>query len=71
MSFLCVLYCSISTAHGLYENEDEIGNALAFCFSEGLVKREELFVVSKLWNTFHQKGQVGIPHYQALHCAMM
>ena len=32
-----------------YENEAEIGMALQKCFKEGLVKREDVFVTSKLW----------------------
>lgn len=36
-----------------YGNEKEVGDGIAKALGEGLVKREELFVVSKLWNTFH------------------
>lgn len=37
----------------VYGNEVEIGNALKYCFENKLVKREELFVTSKLWNHSH------------------
>lgn len=37
----------------IYGNEKEIGQALADAMNEGDVKREELFVVSKLWNDSH------------------
>ena len=42
----------------IYGNEKEIGQALTECFHEGLVKREELWVTSKLWNTEHLKDDV-------------
>lgn len=42
----------------IYGNEKEIGEAFAKAFKEGIVKREELFVTSKLWNTNHKKEDV-------------
>eukprot|EP00756_Hemistasia_phaeocysticola_P007785 Hpha_TRINITY_DN14397_c0_g5::TRINITY_DN14397_c0_g5_i1::g.86646::m.86646/K00002/AKR1A1, adh; alcohol dehydrogenase (NADP+) len=36
-----------------YGNEAEIGEALAECFASGVVKREELFIVSKVFQTHH------------------
>ncbi|CAL1385661.1 unnamed protein product [Linum trigynum] len=36
-----------------YKNEAEIGEALAEAFKTGLVKREELFITTKLWNSDH------------------
>lgn len=37
-----------------YLNEPEIGEAFAEAISDGLVRREELFVQCKLWNTNHR-----------------
>jgi len=42
----------------IYGNEAEVGEALAEVFSEGTVQREEIFVVSKLWNTCHHPDDV-------------
>ena len=41
-----------------YQNEAEIGRALKTCFERNLVKREDLFVTTKLWNTFHNPKDV-------------
>ena len=42
----------------VYQNEAEIGEALAKVFGEGGVKREDIFITSKLWNTFHRADEV-------------
>lgn len=39
-------------------NEKECGDGVARAIKDGLVKREELFITSKLWNTFHAKEHV-------------
>ncbi|KAM7482671.1 hypothetical protein LguiB_007254 [Lonicera macranthoides] len=36
-----------------YKNEAEVGEALAVAFESGLVKREDLFITTKLWNSDH------------------
>ncbi|RDL42437.1 putative D-xylose reductase [Venustampulla echinocandica] len=41
-----------------YGNEKEAGEGVARAIKDGLVKREELFIVSKLWNSFHDADQV-------------
>ena len=41
-----------------YGNEDQIGKVFAQAFEEGVVKREELFIASKVWNDMHGKGDV-------------
>ena len=35
-----------------------MGAAFTEAFSNGVCKREEIFVTSKLWNTFHRKDDV-------------
>lgn len=42
----------------LYGNEPEIGQAFADAFKERDVKREELWITSKLWNNVHKKNAV-------------
>eukprot|EP00128_Syssomonas_multiformis_P008667 Colp12_sorted_trinity150504_noHs@18391 len=37
----------------IYQNEAEIGQALKECFDEGLVKREDVFITSKVFNNHH------------------
>lgn len=41
-----------------YGNEAEIGNAFSEVFSEGKIKREDVWVTSKLWNDSHRKEHV-------------
>ncbi|KAJ2162500.1 D-xylose reductase [Coemansia sp. RSA 552] len=41
-----------------YANEVEVGQGLRRAMDEGLVEREELFIVGKLWNTFHAREHV-------------
>jgi len=43
---------------GDYGNEKEAGEGVRRALDDGLVKREELFITSKLWNTFHAKEHV-------------
>ncbi|KAH9942966.1 NADP-dependent oxidoreductase domain-containing protein [Amylocystis lapponica] len=43
---------------GDYGNETEAGEGLNRAIKDGLVKREDLFVTSKLWNTFHAPEHV-------------
>jgi diketogulonate reductase-like aldo/keto reductase len=43
-----------------YQNEEVVGSAIKRAIAEGLVKREELFVLSKLWNK-HMSTEEVIP----------
>ena len=42
----------------VYDNQKEIGQAIHDAIKEGDIKREELFVVSKLWNDSHAPENV-------------
>ncbi|XP_077983702.1 aldo-keto reductase family 1 member B1-like [Glandiceps talaboti] len=41
-----------------YQNEDEIGEALQEKFKTGVIKREHIFITSKLWVTYYQPSYV-------------
>ena len=41
-----------------YGNEKECGEGLRRAITRDVVVREEVWVVSKLWNTFHRKEHV-------------
>jgi len=41
-----------------YGNEREVGMGINAAINAGVCKREDLFVTSKLWNTYHSKNHV-------------
>src|SRR6516225_10053683 len=45
-------YRHVDTA-AMYGNETEVGAALRRAFAAGLVRREDVFVTTKLWNSDH------------------
>ncbi|XP_062564762.1 1,5-anhydro-D-fructose reductase-like [Armigeres subalbatus] len=50
-------YRHIDTAF-LYRNEKEVGQAIREKIAEGVIKREDIFVTTKLWNGFHDPAHV-------------
>lgn len=58
------VYNAIKTGYRLFDgacdygNEKEAGQGVARAIKDGLVEREDLFLVSKLWNSFHDKEVV-------------
>lgn len=50
-------YRHIDGAHD-YQNSAQAGEGVRKAIKDGLVKREELFITSKLWNNYHAKPHV-------------
>lgn len=52
-------YRHFDCAH-IYNNEQHIGKAIreSIAESNGLLKRQDFFITSKCWNTFHSKNKV-------------
>jgi hypothetical protein len=42
----------------VYQNEDEVGEALEYVLSRDLVSRDELYICSKVWNNDHAPDRV-------------
>ncbi|XP_026333135.1 aldo-keto reductase AKR2E4-like [Hyposmocoma kahamanoa] len=50
-------YRHIDTA-SVYNNEEEVGEAINNKIKQGLVKREQLFITTKVWNDRHEEKEV-------------
>jgi len=51
----------------VYLNEAAVGAALQEAFADGVVRRDELFVTTKLWNNNHRPERVGPALDASLH----
>mmetsp|Transcript_44357 Transcript_44357/g.53595 ORF Transcript_44357/g.53595 Transcript_44357/m.53595 type:complete len:659 (-) Transcript_44357:197-2173(-) len=49
-----------------YGNEEEVGRGIARAIVDGIVRREDLFVTSKLWNTYHSPEHVPLAMQKTL-----
>lgn len=60
------IYAAIEAGYRLFDgamdygNEKEIGEGIKRAIADGIVKREDLRIVSKLWNNFHHPKSVEI-----------
>ena len=52
-------YRLIDTAY-CYGNEEHVGAGLKEAFDQGIVKREDVFVVTKLWATYTSRAEEGL-----------
>lgn len=50
-------YRHIDCAH-CYENQHEVGEAINNKIADGTVKREDLWITTKIWNIYHHPDQV-------------
>ncbi|KAI0376954.1 Aldo/keto reductase [Hypomontagnella monticulosa] len=43
-----------------YANEDEVGQGLKAAFEKGYAKREDIFIMTKVWNTYSSRVELGL-----------
>ncbi|OWR43401.1 3-dehydroecdysone 3beta-reductase [Danaus plexippus plexippus] len=68
MQAIDVGYRHFDTAE-IYGTEEELGEGVRRKMEEGAVRREELFITDKLWNTHHKREQV-VPSLRESLCKM-
>lgn len=56
---LAVGYRHIDAAF-CYQNEEEVGQGISTAIKEGKAKREDIFVATKLWCTYHTRVEEGL-----------
>ncbi|KAF9353241.1 NAD(P)H-dependent D-xylose reductase (XR) [Mortierella sp. AD094] len=67
-----IVYKAIESGYRLldcacdYGNEVQVGHGIKKAIEAGIVTREELFVTSKLWNTYHHKEHVPLAFNRTL-----
>ena len=61
-----LLGCRHIDCAAVYANEKEIGAVLKELFDAGVVRREELWITSKIWNDHHGRGDVLLSCAQTL-----
>ena len=44
----------------IYGNEAEVGTGLRRVFAEGNIKREDVFITTKLWSSYHSRAELGL-----------
>uniref|UniRef100_A0A2A4IW06 NADP-dependent oxidoreductase domain-containing protein n=1 Tax=Heliothis virescens TaxID=7102 RepID=A0A2A4IW06_HELVI len=50
----------------IYNTEAEVGEAINMKIDEGVVRREDIFITTKLWNTQHKREEVAVAMRDAL-----
>ena len=50
--------CDVVPWLRVYKNEGEVGSGIEEAIRQGLVRRRDLFITGKLWNTFHRPEDV-------------
>lgn len=57
--YFAIIYC-LNVLKCDYGNEVQTGKGIRRAIDEGIVKREDLYITTKLWNTYHAEDHVPI-----------